>query len=194
MQCTCINEKMKYTVHVHLYQDTGKVSYASCSCASCAGRGGCCKHVAALLFQILDFIQLELSEVPDDLTCTQFLQQWHVPSREDLKTALLFDNIKFSKATSRRKCHKVENINPAPGFAKNVTQNDIRKLREGLNTTESCNYFEKLLESNNCQRFDYNEYLAELPSTKQFFTGQQSADQMFNAEIRKSVLSEIGIS
>ena len=58
---------------------------------------------------------------------------------------------------------------------------------------ESCNYFEKLLESNNCQPFDYNEYLAELPSTKQFFTAQQSADQMFNAEIRKSVLSEIEI-
>ena len=58
---------------------------------------------------------------------------------------------------------------------------------------ESCNCFEKLLESNNCQPFDYNEYLAELPSTKQFFTAQQSADQMFNAEIRKSVLNEIEI-
>ena len=96
----------------------------------------CCKHVAALLFQILDVIQVELSEVPDNLTCTQLLQQWHVPSSEDLKTALLFDNIKFGKATSTRKCYKVENINPAPGFAKNVTQNDIRKHKEGLNTTE----------------------------------------------------------
>ena len=27
-----------------------------------------------------DFIELELTEVPDDLTCTQLLQQWHVPS------------------------------------------------------------------------------------------------------------------
>ena len=185
-------KKLKYTVYVHLHQDTGKVSYASCSCV--AGRGGCCKHVAALLFQILDFIQLELSEVPDDLTCTQLLQQWHVPSSEDLKTALLFDNIKFSKATSTRKCDNMEKLNnPAPTFSKNVTQNDIRKLREGLNTIESCNYFENLLERNNCQPFDYNEYFAELPSKKQFFTAQQSADQMFNTEIRKSVLSEIEI-
>ena len=35
--------------------------------------------------------------------------------------------------------------------------------------------------------------MAELPSTKQFFTAQQRADQMFNGEIRKSVLSEIEI-
>ena len=62
--------------------------------------GGCCKHVAAGLFQVLDFIELELTEVPDDLTCTQLLQQWHVPSCEDIKTAVLFDSVKFSKATS----------------------------------------------------------------------------------------------
>ena len=52
--------------------------------------GGCCKHVAALLFQLLDFIQLEATEVPDDLTCTKLLQKWHVFSGEEMKT-VLFD-------------------------------------------------------------------------------------------------------
>ena len=51
-------KKVQYTVYVHFHQDTGKVSTASCSCV--AGQGGLCKHVAALLYQILDFIQLEL--------------------------------------------------------------------------------------------------------------------------------------
>ena len=59
----------------------GGVVYANCLCK--AGKGGCCKHVAALLFQILDYIQLELVEVPDDLTCTQLLQQWHVPRSDE---------------------------------------------------------------------------------------------------------------
>ena len=83
-------KKTNYTVYVHLNQtSTGKVSHANCSCK--AGQGGCCKHVAALLFQILDFIELELTVVQEDLTCTQLLQQWHVPSNDKLETALLFD-------------------------------------------------------------------------------------------------------
>ena len=93
-------KKAHYVVYVHLHQDTGKISCASCTCT--AGKGGCCKHVAALLFQILDYIQLELTEVPDDLTCTQLLQQWHVPNTsEKLDTAVLFDQVKISKATSK---------------------------------------------------------------------------------------------
>ena len=97
-----------------------EVSYASCSCV--AGRGGCYKHVAALLFQILDFIQLELSEVPDDLTCTQLLQ----------KTGLLFDSNKFSQATSTRKYkrHKVENINLAAYFAKKCDKMILENLKK----------------------------------------------------------------
>ena len=89
-------KKTNYTVYVH-FQYSGKVIEARCSCV--AGNGGCCKHVAAALFQMLDFIELELTEVPDDLTCTQLLQQWHVPSCEDIKTAVLVSFHKFSKGT-----------------------------------------------------------------------------------------------
>ena len=46
--------------------------------------------VAALLFHLLDFIQLEATELPDDLTCTKLLQQWHIFSEEEMKT-VLFD-------------------------------------------------------------------------------------------------------
>ena len=64
-------------------QETAKVSLVSlCE----ADLGGCCKHVAALLFPLFDFIQLGATEVPDDLTCTKLLQKWHVFSGEEMTT------------------------------------------------------------------------------------------------------------
>lgn len=67
-----INAEMKrkqYLVYVHLHQHSGDVTYAKCNCP--AGAGGCCKHVAATLYQLLDYIELGLSDIPDDKTCTQ---------------------------------------------------------------------------------------------------------------------------
>ena len=90
-------KKNIYTMYVHLHQVTGSIGYANCSCK--AGRGGCCKHIAALLFQILDYIQLELKEVPDNVTSTQLLQQWHVPRADESDEAVLFEDIKFEKAS-----------------------------------------------------------------------------------------------
>ena len=49
------------------------------------GASGCSKHVAAILFQLLDFCELELSQVPDEKTCTEELQQWHVKKKFRLK-------------------------------------------------------------------------------------------------------------
>jgi hypothetical protein len=63
--------KKQYVVYVHLDQSSGDVVFAKCCCP--AGIGGCCKHVAATLFQLLDYIELGLSEIPDDKTCTQEL-------------------------------------------------------------------------------------------------------------------------
>jgi uncharacterized Zn finger protein len=40
------------------------LSVLKCQCP--AGAGGHCKHVAAILFQVLDFCELELSEVHDE--------------------------------------------------------------------------------------------------------------------------------
>ena len=146
-------KKTRYVVYVHLHQDTGKVFHASCSCP--AGQGGCCKHVAALLFQLLDYIQLELTEVPDDLTCTQLLQQWHVPPNDKLETALLFDQVKFSKATRKKeKVYQPQYKNPSPAFGKKVTDFDLKKLEDGLKSTNSC---QGLLKSNQHQPWDYNE-------------------------------------
>ena len=56
-------KKQSCVVYVHLNQLNGEVVHANCACV--AGKCGCCKRVAALLYLINDFIQLELSEVPD---------------------------------------------------------------------------------------------------------------------------------
>ncbi|XP_028398837.1 uncharacterized protein LOC114522365 [Dendronephthya gigantea] len=186
-------KKAHYAVYVHLRQDTGKISHASCTCT--AGKGGCCKHVAALLFQILDYIQLELPEVPDDLTCTQLLQQWHVPNTsEKLESAVLFDQVKISKATSKTEKHYVsEYNNPAPVFAKCVNVEDLKKLEDGLKTVGTCDYLQGLLASNNCEPFHYQEFVKELPSKKAFNDADLFANQMYNVEIRKSILEQITV-
>ena len=58
----------------------------------------CCKHVAATLLQIYDFVELGLSIVPDDKSCTDILQQWNVPKNTATESPLLFTDLKFEKA------------------------------------------------------------------------------------------------
>ena len=57
------------------------------------------EHVAALLFQILDYKELELTEVPVELSCTAKLQSWNVPSvNSEKKGAVLFEDLLFEQA------------------------------------------------------------------------------------------------
>ena len=116
---------------------------------------------------LLDFIQLEATELPDDLTCTQLLQQWHVPSGEEMQIAVLFNQVKFSKATSQHNTPtNYEYWNPALSFAKEVKASDTEKLKDGLSKADTSKYFEGLLESNGCQPWEYNDFLNNLPQKK----------------------------
>ena len=82
-----------YAVYIHLNQVNGEVEYAKCCCK--AGQGGCCKHVAALLYTILDFVNLKLQHIPVELTCTQLPQKWSVPSgsSKTLDRAVKFEEL-----------------------------------------------------------------------------------------------------
>jgi hypothetical protein len=95
-----VNAQMKkeeYTVYVHLLCDSGRVVHASCGCP--AGKGGCCKHVDALLFQLLDYKELELTEVPVKISCTEKLQSWNVPTLyPEKRGAVLFEDLLFEQA------------------------------------------------------------------------------------------------
>ena len=86
-------KKQDYEVYVHLNKVTGAVVYAKCQCSG--GASGRCKHVAAILFQLLDFCELELSQVPDEKTCTEELQQWHVQKIIQTQNAVLFEDLIF---------------------------------------------------------------------------------------------------
>ena len=46
-------KNVEYDVYVHLDQENGDAVYAKCSCE--AGKGVCCKHVAALLHTLVDY-------------------------------------------------------------------------------------------------------------------------------------------
>ena len=52
-------KKRSYIVYVHLYQVNGDVVHGRCSCK--AGKGGQCKHIAAMLYQIIDYVQFKHS-------------------------------------------------------------------------------------------------------------------------------------
>ena len=57
-----------YSTVAALSKISGYVLGAQCSCK--AGAGGCCKLVAALLYDILDYVELRLAIIPEDKTCT----------------------------------------------------------------------------------------------------------------------------
>ena len=54
--------------HFALSKISGYVLGTQCNCK--AGTGGCCRHVAAMLYNILDYVELELAIIPEDKTCT----------------------------------------------------------------------------------------------------------------------------
>ena len=82
-----------YNEYVHLLQKNGEVVFAKCNYKS--GKDGCCKHVAATLYTLWDYSKLGLKVVPDDLTCTQVAQKWHVPTQaaRQLIKAVYFEEL-----------------------------------------------------------------------------------------------------
>ena len=73
------------TLCVHVY------TYAACRL------GEACSHVAALLFYLEDRVQRRDKLLPDNTTCTDKLQQWHIPPKRTINPAPVSD-IAFRKA------------------------------------------------------------------------------------------------
>jgi hypothetical protein len=100
-------KSVSYQVYVHLNQINGEVEYAKCCCK--ADQGGCCKHVAALLYTILDFANLNLQNIPVELTCTQLPQKWNVPagSSKTLVRAVTVGELLFEKTDVKKTKQKI---------------------------------------------------------------------------------------
>ena len=148
-----------YKVYVHLHQQNGTVSYASCNCKS--GKGGCCKHVAGALYTIWDYSNLGLKVVPEDLTCTQVEQKWHVPSKgaRQAVNAVYFHELDFEKADFKRDqsgSRKRAIVSGAskgycatPEFAKQVKKAELEQLATALRNSGRCQLLMAALEGNN---------------------------------------------
>ncbi len=80
----------KYSTTVSLGKLSGCVVSAQCDCK--AGAGGCCKHVAALLYNILE---LGLGGIPADESCTDQPQRWNKPKGAEPTAPVLFSEIQF---------------------------------------------------------------------------------------------------
>ena len=134
-------KSIRYTVYVHLNMDSSAVTHAKCNCK--AGQGGCYKHVAAVLYNILDFSNLNLRYVPEELTCTQVLQKWNVPTRKiTSKDAVKFSDLEFLKANfekdrgnKRRKSMVTgnrEGFCATPPYARQLKSSEIEKFANAL--------------------------------------------------------------
>ena len=148
-------KKDRYEVYIHLCQKSGEVFYAKCSCK--AGAGGCCKHVAATLYQLVDYKELNAKTVPDDKTCTDILQQWHVPGEAPNLEAVLFSNLTFEKADLDKDKNKTRKRPLVAGkrkhcstplFAKVPSSDKIKKLSMDLKKLGQATVMATLLEGN----------------------------------------------
>ena len=156
-------KSISYSVYVHLNQVNGDVEYSKCSCK--AGQGGCCKHVAALLYTILDFVNLNLRQIPQNATCTQLPQAWSVPSgsSKSLEKAVKFEELLFEKAEASKPNKrymvkgKREGYCATPQFALSVTMEEIKAMANAFNDANRATLFTDALASNNyepCQLFN----------------------------------------
>ena len=93
-------KQQNYLVYCHLDQLSDEVAFSKCNCKP--GQGGCCKQVTALLYRLLDYKNLEPKEVPDDVSCTQVLEQWSIPSNCSTTKVVKFEELTFEKADYAR--------------------------------------------------------------------------------------------
>ena len=146
-------KSVSYTVHLN--QADGEVEYVK-YCYK-AGQVGCCKPVAALLYSVLDFVNLNIKDVPAELTCTQVTQKWSVPSgcSKTLKEAVKFEKL-FEKADVNKphERHCVRGIRESycatPPFAQTVTVEEIKLMANAFRNINRASLF--------CEAIGLNHY------------------------------------
>ena len=74
--------------------------HGKCTCK--AGCAGCCKHVGVALYQLVEYRQLDTEVVPDDKTCTDILQKWHVTGEGQYQEPIKFSELQSYKADIRK--------------------------------------------------------------------------------------------
>ena len=151
-----------YSVSVCMNKLNGSVVGARCKCK--AGAGGCCKHVAALLYCILDYSDCQLTEIPEHKTCTEKPQQWNVAKHIKDGHPVLFSKILFvhhtyGKRKIEEECKRMatrKQYHACPLSLQAVKEEEIRALCTSLESSQKNSPFSKLLRENDCKPLDEN--------------------------------------
>ena len=185
-------KKKQYLVYVHLHQHSGDIAYAKCYCP--AGAGGCCKYVAATLYQLLDYIELGLSDVPDDKTCTQELQKWHVPRKNTTQAGLLFEDLIFpqdsyDKDKKGRKRPVPEGKREDYCLTREVSKDDLEQLKTSLEKAGSTCHLVGILGNTNCEPCEFTAN--DLPSRQRIMKAGEVGEKLDQTAIRSSILKNL---
>ena len=193
VQCN-VNAEMKkkqYTVYVHLIHATGNVDYAKCQCP--AGAGGRCKHIAITLFQLLDFIELGLSDIPDEKTCTEEIQKWHIPRKDKAQEALLFEDLTFPQDTYEK--DKEGRKRPVREgerdfiSSKEVSKSDLELLKLGLQNANSPCQLAEILQDTNCEPCEFN--VNNLPSRQRITNAEEVVGKFSETAVWLGILENL---
>ena len=163
-QCFCcalvqasFKSSTNYSTSVCLHKSDGSVFGAQCKCK--AGAGGCCKHVAALFYCILDYSDHQLTQIPDHRTCTDKPQQWNVAKEIADGGPILFSDIQivhhtYGKRKAEDECNRIrkhKQYHACPTSLQAVTEEQIRVLCTNLESHQKNSPFSKLLRRNDCK-------------------------------------------
>lgn len=125
----------RYRVSVKINID-GTVLQGSCNCK--AGAQGRCKHVAATLFQINDYMDSNMTSIPDEVACTEKPRQWGVRKQKQGTATQCFDSLVFVKHTPGTTPRSIENkrkrlqYSALPSSKLHLDNNIVRELATNL--------------------------------------------------------------
>ena len=146
-----------YSTVVALSKLTGYVIGSCCKCK--AGAGGCCKHVVALLYNILDYVELGLAAIPEGKTCNDKPQQWNRLKASASNGPILFSDIQFvhhtygkrkaEAAALRMKEHKKYRACPEP--LGRILEEQVRHFCTRLESHQKTSLFATVMRANDCK-------------------------------------------
>ena len=94
------------------------------------------------------------------MTCTQVLQQWHVPKGDEvLYEDMTFEKTSYEQNVKGRKRsegnNEANNFNPTQQFQWNITQDEAKKLAHNLEQQGKAKYLGLVLQSNDYQLYHF---------------------------------------
>ena len=112
--------------------------------------------MAALLFTLLDYTNMELKSIPATLTCTQVAQKWHQPLSTNMTlnhavkfSELVFETADVGKTKKRSVCGTRDSYCATPPCALKITEDDLKTLTNNLKAAGKAALFCGAVASNN---------------------------------------------